>query len=161
MTSPRKNQMLVILVVVLLLTNVGMLYYLVKDYKEDKKSRSEKQVDWVKKELKLDDQQMKQYLSLRARRDSAIQPINDQMRAYKLQIIEYLQQPATAETDSLAANAAAIISNYQKGIELAYYQHFRRMRSMCRPDQLPLFDSLLIRMVNRNTNKPEVKPPAK
>src|SRR5215204_2686294 len=100
MSSPQKSKMLVILVVVLLLTNCAMLYYLVRDYKEDKKTRSEKLVEWVRKELKLDDQQYNIYISSRVMRDSIIQPINDQIRASKLQMLGYIQQPANPKTDS-------------------------------------------------------------
>ena len=46
---------------------------------------------------------------------------------------------------------AAEITEKQKGIEVAYYYHFRRVQALCRPDQLPLLDTVLTRMVMRNT----------
>ncbi len=154
MSSPRKNKMLLILVVILLLTNAAMLYYLVGDYREDKKSKTQKQVEWVRKELKLDDGQFNQYLASRNKRDSIIVPINDVIRSAKMQMLSYLKQPSSAGNDSLVANTATEITTAQKGIEIAFHQHFRRLRTICRPDQVPLLDSLLVQMVNRTTNKP-------
>jgi len=157
MTSTGRNKMLVILVGVLLLTNVAMLYYLVRDYKEDKKSRSEKQVDFVKKELHLDDTQLNQYLGLRVTRDSIMKPMNDALRAAKMKMVGYLKLPSSAVPDSLVANTAAEITSHQKDIEVAYYHHFRRMQTICRPDQLHLLDSILVQMVNRTTKKSDDK----
>jgi len=153
MTSTGRNKMLVILVAVLLLTNAAMLYYLVRDYKEDKKTRTEKQVDWVKKELRLDETQLNQYIGLRATRDSIMKPMNEALRAAKMKMIGYLKLPPDAVPDSLVVKTAAEITGCQKDIEVAYYHHFRRMQTICRPDQLHLLDSILVQMVNRTTKK--------
>jgi len=70
-------------------------------------------------------------------------------------MLSYLKQPSSAANDSSVANTATEITNAQRGIEIAFHQHFRRLRAICRPDQVPLLDSLLVQMVNRTTNKPD------
>jgi hypothetical protein len=146
------NKFLVILVVVLLLTNAGMLWYFLTDEsKESKGSRSERRAAYVQKQLQLDEQQKREYLALRATRDSVLNPMNDALREAKMKMLSYLDQPNTP--DSLIMAAAAEIAARQQPIELEYFKYFRRLETLCRPDQLPLFDSLLVNLVNRSTNK--------
>ena len=151
MSSAIRNKMLVILVVILLLTNAAMLYYFTRDNKEEAKSRSEKQLDYVRNALKLDDKQLAQYKALRAQRDSIMKPMNESLRVVKMKMIGYLKQPANSVPDSAVAKTAAEITENQKAIEEAFYYHFRRVQAICRPNQQGLLDSMLIRMVIRNT----------
>lgn len=154
-----RSKMLLILVVVLLLTNVAMLYYFTRETKETPKeevktdtlSRNEKQVEYVRTSLKLDEKQLAAYRALRAQRDSIVRPMNEALRVVKMKMIGFLKQPATEIPESLVAQTAADITAKQKEIEIAYYYHFRRVQAICRPDQLPLLDSVLTRMVIRNT----------
>ncbi|MES2646625.1 MAG: hypothetical protein V4717_07125 [Bacteroidota bacterium] len=160
MSSQRRSKMLVVLVIVLVLTNLGMLYYLLQYHNEEKKSKTDKQIEWMTKELKLDNDQVKQYIALRAKRDSILQPLNQQLQSEKMKMVNLLQIPAESVPDSAVAAAASRITNAQKGIEVAYYDHFRRMQALCHPDQLPMFDSMLVRMVTR-ISKPADKPKQK
>lgn len=157
MTTTGRSRLLVLLVVILVVTNAVMLYLLLQDSKEQKKTREEKQVEFMQKELKLDNGQLDRYKALRAKRDSLLVPLNDSLRVSKFKMLDYLRQPAGAVPDSLVRQVADEISRRQKEIEVAYYYHFRRIQAICRPDQVPLFDTVLINMINRTTNKPEVK----
>ena len=157
MTSTGKSKMLVILVVVLLLTNLGMVYFLLKNSSEEKKSREQKQVEYMTKELKLDEKQLPEYIALRKKRDQVLIPLYDSLRDAKMQMVTYLRQPASAVPDSLVLAVENEISYRQQQIDMEYFRHFRRIQAICRPDQLSLFDSVLVKMVNRTTNKPEDK----
>jgi periplasmic protein CpxP/Spy len=149
MSSQRKSKMLVVLVIVLVLTNLGMLYYLLQYQKEEKKSKTDKQIEWITKELQLDNDQVKRYIALRATRDSVLQPLNEHLQAAKMKMVNLLQKPSNTVPDSTVAATATEITAAQKGIEIAYYDHFRRMQALCHPEQLPRLDSMLIRMVTR------------
>jgi hypothetical protein len=153
MTSSGRNKMLVSLVVILLITNFVVLYFLLESNNELNKSRDEKQVDYMKKELGLSQEQTEKYKALRSYRDSLLQPLNDSLRIYKLKMIGFLQQPAASVPDSLVRQTAVEISNRQQDIEVEFYQHFRRVQAICQPAQLPLFDSVLLKMVYRTTGK--------
>jgi hypothetical protein len=43
------------------------------------------------------------------------------------------------------------IAAKQVPIEMEFYRHFIRVKAMCQPQQYSAFDSLLNRMVRRNT----------
>jgi protein CpxP len=152
MATKSTNKILVILVAVLLLTNLSMLYYF-SPKKEETKSGSDRQLDWVKKELRLSDAQVAAYLELRHKRDSILKPLNNSLRESKLKIVAILQQPAI--NDSAVQALADEISTKQQPIEKEYFYHFSRIKAMCTPEQQALFDSVLIRMINRNTGAPQ------
>lgn len=151
--NSRRNKMLVSLLVILLLTNCVSLFFFLKDNRELNKSRDEKQVEYMRRELGLSDEQLAEYKRLREYRDSLMAPLYDSLRESKFKMISYLRQPATSVPDSVIRQAATEISNRQQAIEVAFYQHFRRVQSICKPAQMPLFDSVLTKMVYRTTGK--------
>ena len=153
-----RNKFLVILVIVLLLTNIGMLWYFTSDKKADdgeKMSKNERQVAFMTKQLSLDSIQRENYSLLRARRDSVLKPLNDSLREAKLELVSLLKQDQVS--DSLVMAAIDGIAARQKPIELAFYWHFSRVRSMCKDGQIAKYDSMLVNMVNRSTGKEEKK----
>lgn len=149
MTSSGRNKVLVILVIVLLLTNAGMLVYLNTSGGKEAPPPPMAKGEWVSKELKLDSLQKKAYLASRDRRDSALVPMQLELRAAKLGLIGLLSQPDVA--DSTIQASIKGITEKQQSIEREFFDHYTRMRQLLRPDQYPLLDSTLTRMVIRNT----------
>ncbi|TAD82719.1 MAG: periplasmic heavy metal sensor [Bacteroidetes bacterium] len=141
-------KVLVLLVLALLITNLGMLYYFTGK-KDEPKNSGDRQVEWLKKELKLSDAQTQTYVNLRHKRDSLLMPLNATLRQSKLKMIALLRQPSVP--DSIVRSIAAEITDHQLPIEEQYYQHFRRVQAMCNAEQLPILDSIMVRMVTRNT----------
>ena len=153
-----RNKFLVILVIVLLLTNLGMLWYFTSDKKGndgEKMGKNERQVAFMTKQLSLDSNQREHYSLLRARRDSVLKPLNDSLREAKLNLVFLLKQDHVS--DSLVMAAIDGIAARQKPIELEFYRHFSRVRSMCRDGQVAKYDSMLVNMVNKNTGKEDKK----
>ncbi len=150
MITPRSNnRTLLLLLMVLLVTNGIMLFLLTKKEekpKEPQLSRSERMIKRVQEELALDSAQVKQYLALRAHRDSTLNPVQREMREKKNAMMQLLRVDSLPK-DSLMA-AAKKIGESQALIELEYFNHFKRMMQMLKPEQQPKFDSLLYRMVN-------------
>jgi hypothetical protein len=149
MTTSGRNKILVILVIVLLLTNAGMLYYFTCCDKTKDEEKPLSRAEWVAKELKLDSAQVKTYMGYRALRDSNIKIIQLDLRVAKLQLLELLRQPNL--TDSAINAAIAGVADKQKPIELEYFKHYQRMKVLLNPQQMVTFDTLLVRMVRRNT----------
>lgn len=149
MTTSGRNKILVILVIVLLLTNAGMLYYFTSCNKPKEEEKPLTRAEWVAKELKLDSAQVKTYMSHRALRDSNIKIFQLDLRVAKLQLLELLKQPNLA--DSTINAAIAGVADKQKPIELEYFKHYQRMKILLTPQQMVTFDTLLARMVRRNT----------
>ncbi|MCU0388442.1 MAG: hypothetical protein MUE71_07540 [Chitinophagaceae bacterium] len=163
MLARSNNRTLLLIIMVLLVTNGIMLYLLNRTEKkapEPELTRSQRTIKMVQTELGLDSTQVLQYIALRGMRDSLLKPVQAEMRENKMAIMALLNKP---EVDSVAlASSAQKVGNNQAQIEMEYFYHFRRMAQMLNPDQLPKFDSLMYRMVNRSTgqdnqNKPTEK----
>jgi hypothetical protein len=76
-------------------------------------------------------------------------PLNADLRGAKLEMINLLKQDGVP--DSTVQAVAAKIASKQAPIEMEFYKHFIRVKAMCQPQQYGAFDSLLNRMVRRNT----------
>jgi protein CpxP len=156
--SGGRNKFLVILVVVLVLTNLGMLWYFTsngKSSKEEKLSKNDRQVAFMVKELSLDSTQKAAYIALRAKRDSALNPLNEDLREAKLKLMSLLKEGNVS--DSLMTAATTEIAAKQQPIEMEFYKHFQRVRALCNPQQEAKYDSMLVRFVNKSTGKDDNK----
>lgn len=151
MNTGNNNKVLLSLLVLLLLTNVGMLWYFTREEKIEEKpmSRTERMANMVQKELGFSEDQKQQYIALRLKRDSLLAPLNADLRAAKLEMINLLKQDNVP--DSVVLSVAQKIAAKQVPIETEFYKHFIRIKAMCQPQQYNAFDSLLNRMVRRNT----------
>jgi hypothetical protein len=161
MLARSNNRTLLLLIIVLLITNGIMLYLLTRTEEkpqEPELTRSERMIKMVQEELGLDSAQVQQYKSLRSYRDSLIKPIQLDMRSNKLAILELAKSEAV---DSAAVQLAVQkVGINQSQLETEYFYHFRRMTKMLRDDQLPRFDSLMLRMVNRSTGQDNQNTPS-
>jgi periplasmic protein CpxP/Spy len=156
MNNTGRNKILLLIIVALVITNLGMVWYFTKPEKEEKpKSRADRMTEYVKKELNFSDEQAKEYLALRQKRDSMMKPLNLDMRQARLEMIALLNQPNAP--DSVLKAAFQKIGDKQVPIEMEYYEHFKRVQALCKPDQLPRYDSMLIKMVYRNTGDGQQK----
>jgi hypothetical protein len=151
MSNSSNKPALIILIVVLLITNLGMLWYFTRDAKEEVKSvsRSERMAQMMRKELGFDSLQAQEYINLRSRRDSIIAPMNAELRQAKIDMINLLGSEDVS--DSMLQVAAENVAAKQVPIEVAFHQHFKRVQAICNPQQMKRFDTMLLRMIRRNT----------
>jgi hypothetical protein len=54
-----------------------------------------------------------------------------------------------AFNDSLVNVLAGNIASKQQEIDVRAFAHFRRIRKLCTPDQLPKYDSLVLKMIKK------------
>ena len=145
-----KNKTLLLLIGVLLVTNLVMLYLLLKPHPaEPNLSRAEKMAKMLQDDLGLDTAQTNQYYSLRKYRDEQMRPLQQEMRQAKLSMMDLLNKEGA--TDAEIDSAAMLIGQKQSAIEIAYFKHFKRMQQMLRTDQQLKFDTMLMRMIYRST----------
>jgi len=78
-----------------------------------------------------------------------------ELRAAKLNLLSLLWQNNKA--DSAIQASIDSVAAKQKPIELEYYSHYQRMLALLKPNQIVLFDSVLSRMVRRNTGGDTIK----
>lgn len=159
MKTAGNHKILLVLIVALLATNLGMLWYFTHQTKQEAKplSRSERMAEMMKKELQFTEDQAQKYLQLRARRDSIMQPMNATLRAAKMEMLQLLQQPDVSDT--IIEAAATKVGREQSKLEVAFFHHFRRVQGICQPNQLPMLDNMLERMVRRNTGDTTLQSP--
>ena len=75
----------------------------------------------------------------------------ENMRKAKDSLFRLLSYPGTP--DSVLNKAGEVIAQRQKELDIETFNHFRRVRTLCTPDQLPQYDSLVIRLI-RKMGKP-------
>lgn len=145
------NPVLLMLLGVLIITNLVMLWYFTRNSGSEKKwtGPTERMAAMMQRELNFTDAQVAEYLTLRSRRDSIMRPLNDSLRAAKMAMISLLRGPEVS--DSLILLAAEKVSQQQMPVEIAFYRHFRRVQALCTETQRPAFDSMLVKMIRRNT----------
>lgn len=97
--------------------------------------------DFLTRELKLDEEQRRQYEALRDEHHAMVEELQHTSRQLHQQ---YFSQLHGAKTDSatildMAENMAGI----QKQIDLITFYHFQKVRTICRPEQQKRFDVVI------------------
>jgi len=144
------NRVLLVIIAVLLLTNLGMLLYFTGGSKKEERkpmSRAERAAEMMRKDVGFTDEQVEQYKQLRQRRDDEMKDLNANLRAERAKLMELLRQPDVP--DSVVLNVAKAIGEKTVPVEVAFYQHFRRVQQICTPEQMPRYDSMLMRIMVR------------
>ncbi len=147
----KRNQLLLLIILVLVATNLYLLWYVNNSQptEEPKLTRNERLKNWVQRDLGFDSAQAEQYIALRNQRDSLLKPVNAELRDAKMRMIALKSNPEAS--DSLVQSVVQNIAAKQAAVELVYLAHFRRLNALCLPDQRPRLDSLLERVIKRNT----------
>jgi len=154
MSTTSRNKNLLVIIAVLLLTNVGVLAYFLW-YKKPAETAAHGgqqrdrngMADVLQKEVGFDEGQLSKYKELRDRQRDIIRPMFDSMRVAKDGLFSLISTPAAS--DSTVEAAANVIALRQRELDIKTFQHFKRVRSLCRPDQEAKYDSLLLRMFRR------------
>ena len=144
-----QNRFLVSLVAILLLANFALLFYFFVIKKPDHPGpKSPRQVsEFVQKELGFDSVQVKKFQELRDQHKEAVKPLIEEMQKLKDSLYSQLQKTTTS--DSTINFLANKLGEKQKQWELMIFHHFQDVRAICTDSQLPKFDSLVHKMINR------------
>ena len=148
--STSKNKSLIFIIAVLLLTNIAVLGYFLW-YKKpagghDEHKKRPPGIEYpLQNEVGFSEAQLVQYRQMRDEQMNAIKPMFDDMRKSK----DSLFRMISIENDSSVSLLAEAISQKQKAIDLRMYNHFKRIRGLCTPEQLPKYDSLIQRMMSK------------
>ena len=159
MSNPR-NRNLLIIIGVLLLTNIAVLVYFLGQKKSEKTAAvqhtSEREragiSEMLQKEVGFTDEQTAQYKILKDKQRQTIRPMYDDMRKAKDSLFRLLSYPETP--DSLLSKASESIAEKQKALDLQTFYHFKRVRSLCTQEQLPKYDSMILRMFRKMGRPP-------
>ncbi len=152
-TGIKNNKALIFLVVFLLLSNIGLLlYFLVFNRSGSKNGPGRKGdfsiVDYVKKEVGFTDEQSIQFVKLHEENRDTLKILGENIRVSKNELFKLLREGNAP--DSLITVAAGQLAENQKKMELTMFYHFKKVRTLCKPEQQVKFDSLVSRMNNRS-----------
>ena len=151
MTSPGKTKILISIIAVLLVVNLGMLIFFLSKHRLQSGMHEQRPryslTAVLEKEVGFNKQQLDQFEQMRDKHHQQIKPLFDSLRMAKDQFYILLNQ--TRVSDSTLKAAAKRIGERQEMLDLQVFQQFRELKSLCRPEQLPKFDSVLNRIVKR------------
>jgi protein CpxP len=156
MIRPPRQRWLLVLVAILLLTNIATLsiYWLKKPDHDGGPGRNpgerEKRMgQFMVDQMKFDAAQEAAYWKMRDSMMSIQKPVMDSIRSSKKRFFDLLNQPDA--TDSLLTARSNEIADLQKKLDIVTFRHFQKVRSICHPDQLEKFDTVIKEIVNRMT----------
>ena len=142
---------LLIIIGVLLLTNAAVLVYFLSQKRESATAQPERArttvTEMLQDEVGFNEEQTAKYKELKDKQREKIKPMYDNMRKAKDSLFRLLSYPDTP--DSLLTKAADVIAQRQKELDMETFNHFRRVRTLCNPDQLPQYDSLVLRLLKK------------
>ena len=158
-----KNKFLTAAVVLLLITNTGILGFLWLDRlgkepgKELPRKESIPQADrnsrvgrmspdggprkFIIQELKLDDKQIREYENLINEHQSEMRSIREKIRRNKDELWSIYSR--SGNDTAAAEKIASEIGEDQKQAELITFRHFSKLRELCNEDQKKKFDEII------------------
>jgi len=155
MNSVTKNKSLVSIIIFLLITNIAMLvFFLVLNKPAQKDSRGRDQngmSGMLQKEVGFSKDQLDTYQSLRKNQMDTVHALFDDLRKSKMDFYNLIY--SSQVSDSSLNKAAGIIAEKQKMLDMRMFNHFKMVRNICTPDQLPKFDSTIQKVFVRMTSK--------
>lgn len=146
-----RNRILLALIGVLLLTNLAVVIFFY-NHRCPEEPRQPGFTDRLKKEVGFTAEQMKVYEPKKKAFWEGMHQRFADMKKTKEDFYYQMYDPSTP--DSVISAKAEVIGAKQKEIDLQVLRHFREVRTMCTPDQLQKFDSLLPMIIQRMTSPP-------
>jgi hypothetical protein len=156
MNQLSRNKILVSIIAILLITNLAMLVMFFRVCKpahaEIKKpgftERLKTEVGFTPEQMAVFEPKKKAFWNIMKNRFEEIKKTKESF---------YHQMYDPTISDSTLQLKAEVIGNQQKELDLQVIRHFREVRKMCSPEQLPKYDSLLPLIIERMTARPEKK----
>ncbi len=134
-----KQRLLSIAVALLIVLNGITLYLLFQGPHHHGPPPEDRPKLLVIERLGFDAGQVKKYEDLIADHRAAIGALDQEIRKARTALFTDLRAPNYAKRDSLANVIAAL----QASVERMHHEHFTAVRALCRPDQIPKFDTLM------------------
>lgn len=133
MTRTRLLSIAVVVLVLLNMTTLGVLLFREPPHPEHRKHEGPKAI--IIERLKFDKGQVASYEELIRDHRGRIDELDQRMMELRGRLYD-VNDPQSADS------IIYLIGETQGEIERVHTDHFGRIRTLCRPDQLPLFDAL-------------------
>jgi protein CpxP len=146
-----RSKVLITIIGILLVANIALVsfFLLKKDGGKPEKRTDRKTMiaNFLKEEIGFSTLQLQQYDSLSTGHSERIKNMFDSLRSNKDKQFKLLA--AADFNDSVMNNIAEQSGATQKMMELKMFNHLKKIRLLCTPEQLPKFDSLFVKVLNR------------
>lgn len=155
MNQLSRNKILLSIIAVLLVTNlvILVLFFRMNRHSPDKKPPGF--TERLKKEVGFTEEQMSIYEPKKQLFWDSIRKKYSDIKSTKEGFYHFLYDPAVP--DSVLEKNAGVIGDQQKDLDLFVIKHFKDVRKMCKPEQLPKYDSLMPLVIERMTARPKRK----
>ena len=145
------NKILTVAVILLLVTNIALVFFLMNNKGKEGGKRSGAKGDpseMMAKELGMTEQQQKDHKQLKDDHFKAMKPFYDSLRTAKAAFYA-LTKDANVDDSTLSVYSQRIYSR-QAEIDKYTFAHFKRVRNLLTPAQQPKFDEFLQKMMQRS-----------
>jgi hypothetical protein len=162
MINPQnKNKVFLSIIGILLVANIAMVsfFLLKKDGNRREKQHPDRRTmiaNFLKTEIGFDSLQLQQYDTLSARHKERVNKMFDSARSSKDK--QFKELVAANFSDSAMHSITERSAATQRIMELNMFAHLKNVRLLCTPGQLPKFDSLFVKMLNRRNGEGRKKP---
>ncbi len=142
------TRILTIAVIVLLLANIALVFFIMKGRKGfDHKDGRRDPMEMMMKELNMTDSQQAIFKAMKDEHFKNIRPLFDSMRAAKNNFFSLMRNVSTNDSDIQVAEQKVL--DQQRKVDMMTFQHFKKVRSIFTAEQLPQYDSLINKMMDR------------
>lgn len=150
-----RSKILITIIGILLVANIALVFFFLfknDGIKHEKRSdRITMITNFLKKEIGFSADQLQQYDTLSNKHRENMKAMFDSLRSSKGK--QFKQLTAGDFSDSVINSVADQSALSQKLMELHMFNHLKSIRNLCTPSQLPKFDSLFVKILNRRTGE--------
>ena len=148
MSYLRNHNLLLLIISVLLIANIGLLYFFVFNKPErPHKTPVQNPIEKVKTEVGLNDQQAALYDSLRSQQFRNMKPLFKELTKSKEDFFSLIYQQGVS--DSVLNSYASKIGEKQVELDISTFHYFQSIKALCNEEQKPKMDSFIKQIVKR------------
>lgn len=140
------NKILTLVIGLLLVSNIVLVYFLVSGNKPPKRDRPDPSEVMIK-EVGMDKEQAATHKQMKDNHFKAVRPLYDSLRAAKATYFGLVKD--TTVSESTAKTYRDKIAAWQSTIDSMTFAHFRKMRSLLKPEQQVKYDEFVQKLMQR------------
>jgi len=159
MSYLRNHKLLLLIIGVLLIANIGLLYFFVfnkpgKPHRPTEIDMHDQAIKKVKTEVELNDEQTVAYDSLRSQQFRNMKPLFQDLTKSKEDFFALIYRQGVS--DSVVNSYASRIGEKQMALDISTFHYFQSIKDLCNEEQKPKMDSFIKQIVKRiiNNNGP-------
>jgi hypothetical protein len=152
MNQVSRNKILLLIIAILLITNIVLLVLYLRITPAPPELKRPGFTEKLKNEVGFTPEQMAVFEPKKKAFWNRMRQRFEEIKKTKEDFYYQMYDPKIP--DSVLETKAEVIGEQQKELDLHVIRHFKDVRTLCTPEQLPKFDSLLPSIIKRMTERP-------